>query len=90
MFSVCCAGAATKGGQGAAPPKKISPPQTAQHAKLPLPLRHFQDGGFFYWRSTENSEKIRPSWRDGLFFWRSTNPKVLAPKKEILLLITAF
>ena len=36
--------------RGAAPPKqKFRPSQTAQHAppKLPLPLRHFQDGGFF-------------------------------------------
>ena len=47
---------------------------------------------FFYWRSTESLEKIRPIWRDDLFFFEinkklgenKTNPKVLAtPQKEI-------
>ena len=36
--------------------------------KLPLPLRLFEDGGAFDWRSTENSEKSRPIWCGDLYF----------------------
>ena len=44
--------------------------------KFHLPLRKFQDGGFFCWLSTENSEKIRPIWREDLFFFPEINSKL--------------
>ena len=71
--------AATKGGRGGgAPPNKNFAPlnSSACPPKLPLPLRHFEDRGFFYWISTENLEKNRPSWRDDLFFFFGDQQKM--------------
>ena len=54
--------------KGAVPPEqKFRPP------KLPFSLWQFQDGGFFLWKPTKNSEKYRPNWRDDLFFFFAIN-----------------
>ena len=64
--------AATRRGEakGGGAPLNNPPKKTAQHIppKLSLPLQQFQDGGFFFWKPTETSEKSRPQWRDDLFF----------------------
>ena len=54
--------------------------------KLPLPLRHFQNGDFFIGDQQRTQRKLDQvgamTFRFLFFFWRSSNPKILVPPPE--------
>ena len=72
-FLQTCVRAATRGGgkRGQRPPKQNSPPNCPVYPpKLSLPVQQFQDGGFYWGKPTEISEKSRPYRLNDLFLYQ--------------------
>ena len=81
--------AATRGGgkRGRRPQNKNSAPSKLPSipTQTPFSLEQFQ-GGVFFWKPTENSERSRPIWSDDLFFGtrRKVQPRNFGSLKQIL------
>ena len=74
FFANTCVRSATRVGAkgGGAPLNKTPPKLPSIPTQTFVTLAAVQDGGFFFLKPTETSEKSRPYWRDDLFFWIST------------------